>query len=81
MKAYGTLDIVLNPENTKLYMTSKHNPLTAEDRCDYCGAQAWAQVEMRDSDLLFCKHHFDQYKASLVEQSHWIRDYTQALSN
>ncbi|HRN28730.1 MAG TPA: hypothetical protein PK781_01280 [Terrimesophilobacter sp.] len=32
-------------------------PLTASDRCDQCGAQAYIRVSLGDSELLFCAHH------------------------
>ena len=32
--------------------------LTAQDRCDRCGAQAYLRVEIGDvGELLFCAHH------------------------
>lgn len=34
-------------------------PLTATDRCDRCGAQAYVRVMLgTDSELLFCAHHW-----------------------
>jgi hypothetical protein len=35
--------------------------LTAQDRCDRCGAQAKVRVEFKASDLLFCAHHARQH--------------------
>ena len=33
-------------------------PLTASDRCDRCGAQAYVRVELSSGgELLFCAHH------------------------
>jgi hypothetical protein len=49
--------------------------LTAADRCDGCGAQAYITVDMgftnKDgqpgiSQLLFCIHHFDKHEAKLT---------------
>ena len=31
--------------------------LTAFDRCDSCGAQAYIRVTLASGDLLFCAHH------------------------
>ena len=31
--------------------------LTAADRCDSCGAQAYIAAEVNGSELLFCAHH------------------------
>ncbi len=39
--------------------------LTALDRCDSCGAQAYVRVEMTSGELLFCAHHAAQHKAKL----------------
>ena len=33
--------------------------LTANDRCDSCGAQAYVQVTGMSGDLLFCGHHYN----------------------
>ena len=34
------------------------SPLTAYDRCDRCGAQAYLRVELTSGgELLFCAHH------------------------
>jgi hypothetical protein len=35
------------------------SPLTAADRCDRCGAQAYVRAVMpSQSELLFCAHHW-----------------------
>lgn len=33
-------------------------PLTAHDRCDGCGSQAYVRVHLLDTELLFCMHHW-----------------------
>lgn len=43
--------------------------MTAADRCDRCGAQAWVRVWVNAdalSTLDFCKHHFEQHEERLV---------------
>ncbi len=40
--------------------------LTALDRCDSCGAQAYVRVTMASGELLFCAHHASKYKAKLA---------------
>lgn len=50
----------------------KQSTLTAMDRCDSCGAQAYFEVTMPHGEgkltgLLFCKHHFDKGKDKLTE--------------
>lgn len=34
--------------------------LTALDRCDSCGAQAYVQVTGVTGDLFFCGHHYEK---------------------
>lgn len=38
--------------------------LSALDRCDSCGAQAYIQVKGMSGDLLFCVHHYDAIMSS-----------------
>lgn len=40
--------------------------LTAMDRCDSCGAQAYVRVTLASGDLLFCAHHGTQFKEKLL---------------
>ena len=39
--------------------------LTAADRCDACGAQAYVRVELATGELLFCAHHANANKEKL----------------
>ncbi|MEZ3161025.1 hypothetical protein AB1K54_10835 [Microbacterium sp. BWT-B31] len=39
--------------------------LTATDRCDSCGAQAYISAEVNGSELLFCAHHGRKYEQKL----------------
>ncbi len=41
------------------------NELTALDRCDSCGAQAYVRVTLASGDLLFCAHHAGEVRAKL----------------
>jgi hypothetical protein len=34
--------------------------LTALDRCDRCGSQAYVQIVGATGDLLFCAHHYNK---------------------
>ena len=45
------------------------NTLTAHDRCDTgCGSQAYVKVYFTaDSDLLFCGHHWAEYRKKIGE--------------
>jgi hypothetical protein len=38
-------------------MTDTAPALTAQDRCDRCGAQAYAAYDVAGMTLLFCAHH------------------------
>lgn len=39
--------------------------LTALDRCDSCGAQAYIRVTMASGELYFCAHHGARFKDKL----------------
>lgn len=53
--------------------------LTAADRCDRCGAQAFVRVVLSSGDLLFCGHHAKAYEDKLREKAvDWV-DETAAL--
>lgn len=45
--------------------------LSAADRCDSCGAQAYIRVVVNNGELLFCAHHGRKYqeKLSSIAQS------------
>jgi len=40
--------------------------LSALDRCDSCGAQAYVRVTLASGDLLFCAHHGTKFKDKLL---------------
>ena len=40
--------------------------LTALDRCDSCGAQAYVRVTMATGELYFCAHHGARFKEKLT---------------
>ena len=47
--------------------------LTATDRCDRCGAQAFVRVVLASGDLLFCGHHARSYEDNLrVQALEWV---------
>jgi hypothetical protein len=39
--------------------------LSAFDRCDYCGAQAYVKATLASGELLFCNHHANEFKEKL----------------
>jgi hypothetical protein len=55
-------------------------PLTALDRCDRCGAQAYLRVELAGGgDLLFCAHHAREHGDKLREVAVALQDETDKL--
>ena len=55
-------------------------PLTAVDRCDRCGAQAYLRVELAGGgDLLFCAHHAREHGEKLKEVAASVHDETHKL--
>jgi hypothetical protein len=55
-------------------------PLTAADRCDRCGAQAYVRVTLpAGSELLFCAHHGREYAPKLRELDARILDESERL--
>jgi hypothetical protein len=57
-------------------------PLTALDRCDRCGAQAYLRVELAGGgDLLFCAHHAREHGDKLREVAVAVQDETGKLVN
>jgi len=58
------------------------SPLTATDRCDRCGAQAYVRTVLAGgSELLFCNHHWTENEARLREIAVSIQDETGRLSD
>jgi len=55
-------------------------PLTAQDRCDRCGAQAYVRATLTGgADLLFCAHHGRKYAETLRASGADIQDETDKL--
>ncbi len=54
--------------------------LTAADRCDSCGAQAYIAAEVNGSELLFCAHHGRKYEEKLRTVATSWHDETPRLS-
>lgn len=55
--------------------------LTAADRCDRCGAQAYLRVELSSGgELLFCAHHAREHEDKLREIAASIQDETGRLA-
>lgn len=55
--------------------------LTAMDRCDRCGAQAYVQALLPNGlELLFCAHHSRQHSSALTKIAVDILDETDLLT-
>jgi hypothetical protein len=58
------------------------SPLTAADRCDRCGAQAYLRVELQSGgELLFCAHHAREHGDKLKEIAVTVVDETDKLTD
>ena len=56
--------------------------LTAVDRCDRCGAQAYLRVLLASGgELLFCAHHAREHGAKLRQVAANVQDETHKLEN
>ncbi|HET7071305.1 MAG TPA: hypothetical protein VFI40_10800 [Nocardioides sp.] len=54
--------------------------LSAADRCDRCGAQAYLRVELQSGgELLFCAHHAREHGDKLREIAAHVIDETEKL--
>ena len=57
-------------------------PLTALDRCDRCGAQAYIRATLPvGGELLFCAHHGRQHAAVLRSRGAEIQDESARLNS
>ena len=57
-------------------------PLTAVDRCDRCGAQAYLRVSLQaGGELLFCAHHAREHGDKLREIASHVHDETNKLAD
>ena len=57
-------------------------PLSAIDRCDRCGAQAYLRVRLQaGGELLFCAHHAREHGDKLREIAAYVHDETDKLSD
>jgi len=53
--------------------------LTALDRCDRCGSQAWVKATGVNGELLFCSHHYNKVKSNISTWAFEIVDETERL--
>jgi hypothetical protein len=68
-------------EGAEVTTTIEASPLTATDRCDRCGAQAYVRATMLSGlDLLLCAHHFRENESRLREIAASIHDESERLA-
>lgn len=61
--------------------TTVAEPLTAADRCDRCGAQAYLRVTLPSGgELLFCAHHARAHEDRLRQVALRIQDESSKIS-
>ncbi len=61
--------------------TALASSLTAADRCDRCGAQAYVRARLASGgELLFCAHHARQHLPALSGVAVEISDETDRLT-
>jgi hypothetical protein len=54
--------------------------VTAADRCDRCGAQAYASATLTTAVLFFCAHHWREHGPALRAQGAIVHDETATLT-
>lgn len=76
------MDTATRPESSQAadQQTVSAAPLTAADRCDNCGAQAYVRAVLPSgSDLLFCGHHANAHRPALMVAGALFQDETDKL--
>lgn len=53
--------------------------LTAADRCDACGAQAYVRVLLDSGQLIFCAHHARKHAETIDQVANHVQDETSRL--
>lgn len=66
--------------NNAAVMETPAPALTAADRCDSCGAQAYIRVTMSAGELMFCAHHGKKYQEKLTDLAQGWHDESARLS-
>lgn len=59
--------------------TTTPEPLTAADRCDRCGAQAYVRVVLASGELLFCGHHARAHAEAFTGVATHVQDERERL--
>ena len=62
--------------------TLEHAPLTAQDRCDRCGAQAYVRAVLASGgELIFCSHHHREFADGLKAAAIAIHDESDRITS
>lgn len=56
-------------------------PLTKQDRCDRCNAQAFWRATGPRGVLTFCGHHGNKYSMTLIEQGFIVEDFRHLIND
>jgi hypothetical protein len=62
----SAFDLAALEAKVVLVEEEKDYQLTAADRCDRCGAQAYVELSLERGKLLFCAHHYAATKAAVL---------------
>ena len=65
-----------NQPNPAVPLTGGVAMLNATDRCDECRAQAYVEVTIYGTAMLYCAHHWRHHEDKLVVVATRIRDFT-----
>ncbi len=63
--------IVQNPNDVEL---------TASDRCDYCGAQAFIHAKFLSGELLLCNHDYRKWKEKIDATAFEVSDFSERIN-
>jgi len=69
----------MTAETTTAVQSAEQHSLTAADRCDACGAQAYVRVTLSTGELLFCAHHAAENREKLQPIALTWQDETERL--
>lgn len=68
------------PQDMEATIEAPPRTLTAQERCDRCGSQAYLAVEVGGVELLFCAHHAKKNIDKLTEVGTITLDETAKLT-
>lgn len=57
--------VFIVPTTERFLVKTQEKILSASDRCDSCGAQAYVKVTGVSGELTFCSHHYTKIMSSV----------------